>query len=179
MKFELKSNYNDFSKRWNKLPDLIDEATYNTVNKILYQMCEDMKREIAENTATWLGHDTTKLFGLGNDIEYEVSGNYGTIYVGRNTPELQMADGRTVNPYLFIQFGFGIEGEANPVRYANQRRWEYNINDHVKAWWYADENGDVEWSVGRIGIDFFYAVIDKYRDQWKKIAQEEFGKILL
>lgn len=177
MKFQMKSNYNDFVKRFQNISDIIDATMQDAVSEILRQMCEDMKNEINENRATWEQEGTImEALKLGNDIEYEVSGARGIIHIGRNTPVIKMTDGKTVNPYLFIQFGYGIEGKANPVQYAAQNRWEYNVNKHTKAWWFTGTDGKPHWSLGRFGIDFFYQVMNKYRDKWKQIALDAFDR---
>ena len=177
MKFSLKSNYDTFVKRLNSIPDIIDSTMQDAVSEVLQQMCEDMKAEILMNRQTWEQEGSIMAsLGLGQDIEYEVKGQTGTIYIGRNTPLIKMSDGKTVNPYLFIQFGFGIEGQANPIQYAAQRRWEYNVNQHTKAWWFFGTDGKKHWTFGRIGIDFFYQVTNKYREKWKQIALEAFDR---
>lgn len=177
---KIRSNYDRFRKRLLNLPYRIDEAMQEAVKEVLEAMCEDMKFYIMEYRDTWLeegsGLDAIdKNFGLGEDIEYELNGSSGTIYVGRHTPDLVMSDGQHVNPYLFIQFGYGIAGALKPVRYSIQSQWAYNVNGHEDAWWYMgyfDGERKKVYTKGRQGIDFFYKTIDKYRNKWKEIATE-------
>lgn len=173
MKFELKSNYEKFSKN---LIDfgrhLTDAIIPETVSNLLKQMCEEMIEDIKSSIG-----DIREGSGLDNidfnDITYDFDGRQGTIYVGKSTPAIPMPDGRMVNPYLFIQFGYGIVGEENPVQYASFSRWEYNINNHVKAWTYLGTDGKTHWTRGRKGTNFFYKIVAKYRQQWKDIVRQE------
>lgn len=177
MEIKLKSNYDKFSKQFLNLPYKLDSGIKNAVEQVLKAMCKDMKKEIEINRNIWFengsGLDAVdSTFGLGDDIEYECDGFSGTIYVGRNTPKLSMKDGRTVNPYLFIEFGYGIEGANSPAKYHTQNKWEYNINNRTKSWWYAGFNGEKVNTSGRVGINFFYNTIAKYREKWKDFARE-------
>jgi hypothetical protein len=180
----LKSNYKDFIRRINSIPNALETSMSETVETVLKQMCEDMKNELSYAKSYWMdngGLEAVYNASGGEDIEYESFGYTGTIYVGRNTPELTVGkdnNQRKVNPYLFIQFGFGIVGEENPMPYAKQRRWEYNINGHTKAWWFMGINGEKQATAGQKGYDFFYSVIKKYRQNWKNIAKESFLKRL-
>lgn len=179
MAIKLKSNYSEFIKRIEAIPKNLEVSMTEAVENILKRMCEDMKRELSSASDYWKdngGLETIYNINGGTDVEYEVDGNSGTIYVGRNTSLIKMKDGKTVNPYLFIQFGFGIRGQDNPVEYAVQRRWQYNINEHTEAWWYWGLNGKKQYTEGQVGFDFFYSVLKKYRTEWKDIANEAFLK---
>lgn len=183
MGFEIKSNFNDFMKRFRDLPRLIDVASYDAIKELLERMCNDMKQEIQTHREEWAEHGGPfENWGdLGQDIEYEISEKGGRIYVGRNTHTIRIgkkANRRSVNPYLFIEFGWGIEGEQNPVRYHTQHGWEYNINQHKEAWSFYGVNGELITTTGRRGIDFFYNTISKYRKEWKSVVEEIFYKNL-
>lgn len=174
---KIKSNYNDFIKRIQSIPEAIDRGSQEAIEKLLDMMCEEMKAEINNNRATWSQYGSPLSMIDGNDITYTIrkDGTGGTIYVGRNTPKILVGKGnnaRDVNPYLFIEFGYGIQGENHPVQYASQRGWEYNINNHQKAWAFVGIDGEWHSTNGRIGIDFFYRVIERYRDNWKAIASQ-------
>ena len=173
MKIELKSNYEKFSKQ---LVDfgryLVDGIIPVSVDKLLDRMCQEMITEIKNGIG-----DIRDGSGLANisldDIKYEFDGRTGTILIGQNTAPIEMKDGRMVNPYLFIQFGYGIVGEENPVQYHLFNRWEYNVNNRVKAWTYIGGDGKTYWTRGRKGTNFFYNVINKYRSEWKNIVRDE------
>lgn len=187
MKIRVKSNYNDFIKHISKLPEIIDIEMQDLLRQSLEDMVNDMKSDIQSMRSTWLerGSALDELDsheGLGNDIEYELEGNKATIYVGRNTSKLTMKDGRQINPYFFIEFGYGIEGQNNPVQYAAQNGWAYNINGHKKSWsyeaWYSVSDDPIYiHSTGRQGIDFFYKAVRKYRQNWEKLAEEAAERI--
>lgn len=175
MKFSLKSNYQKFSKTFiNFGRELTDSIIPDAVEKLLKQMCEDMIKDIKANIG-----EIREGSGLSNidftDIKpvYDKVNGTGTIYIGKNTTPLEMRDHNMVNPYLFIQFGYGIVGQENPVQYHTFNRWEYNINNHVKAWSYIGTDGEEYWTRGRKGTNFFYKIVAKYRQQWKDIVKQE------
>ena len=172
----LKSNYDQFIKRIRDLPDMLDEASYFAVEEVMDQMCEYIKNEIKSNREIWYQEYGGVDPSLGDDVEYEIDNNVGTLYIGRNTKTIEMNDGRQVNPYLFIQFGYGIRGQNNPVRYHYQRNWQYNINNHTKAWWFIGTNGEPRPSYGRIGIDFLYRAMQKFRPELKAAMGREISK---
>ena len=173
MKIALKSNYEKFSKR------LFDFGRYLTegaipvaVESLLDRMCQEMIAEIRSGVG-----DIREGSGLADvdldDIKYEFDGRRGTIHVGRESAPIVMKDGRTVNPYMFIQFGYGIVGEENPIEHHIFSRWQYNVNKHVKAWTYVGGDGQTYWTRGLKGTNFFYSVINKYRKEWKNILRDE------
>lgn len=177
MKFKVKDNFDDFMKRFNAFAQSFEPTMQDVMNTLLSDMCEEMKQEIDENRSQWEESGSAlELLQLGDDIEYEIAGNHGFIYVGRNTNKIKMEDGRDVNPYLFIEFGWGIAGEQQPIQYSAQRRWEYNINAHDKAWVFMGYDNRPHKSIGRVGIDFFYRVVKKYRKIWKQRCVEAFKK---
>lgn len=190
MEFKLKSNYNSFIKNIKQIPNILDTVMRRETENILKKMCEDMRRDIEENKSTWLEIGSSldfldKTGGINpeRDITYELKDNGGTIYVGSNNL-ITMKDGRTVNPYFFIEFGYGVEGQENPVNYHTQNGWEYNINNHQRtestykngkpkgAWWYWGYNGERIETNGRKGIDFFYKTVRKYKKEWQRIIDE-------
>lgn len=180
MSINLKSNYSQFMKRMQAIPRNIEIYSKEVVENILQRMCEDMKKKLSLASDLWKDNGgLEQIYNIhgGTDVEYEIGGNgkSGTIYIGRNTSKIIVGKNdkqNTVNPYLFIQFGFGLSGEEKPAEYAVQRGWEYNVNKHTKAWVYMGINGKKQYTTGQVGYDFFYSVLKKYRKEWKKIAEE-------
>lgn len=180
MAIKIKSNFDQFMKRMQAIPRNIEIFSKEVVENVLKRMCEDMKRELTLASDLWKdngGLETIYNTNGGTDVEYELSGSgkSGTIYVGRNTSKILVGKDdkqNAVNPYLFIQFGFGLAGQEKPVEYAVQRGWQYNINNHTEAWWYWGLNGQKQYTTGQVGYDFFYSVLRKYRKEWKRIAEE-------
>lgn len=180
MKIQVKSNFNQFKRRFAKLPRLLDDAVQNSMKEILENMCREMKERLASATKHWFdngGLEAVYQSSGNQDIEYTIEGNKGTILVGKNSSQLKLKDGRVVNPYLFIEFGYGIIGEENPSPKAYLYDWEYNVNNHEKAWVFMGINGDKEWTMGQKGFDFFYPVVDKYQKEWKKIVSNQILKL--
>lgn len=178
--FRVKSNARRFLSKLNQLPKQIDDELQASMQEILENMCREMKGRLASATTKWFDNGGLEAVynASGNqDIEYEIVENKGTIYIGRNSAKLMMKDGRIINPYLFIEFGYGIIGENNPNTNAHLQNWIYNINDHKKAWWFAGINGEKTWSMGQKGFDFFYPVLEKYKKEWKNIVSKRILKL--
>ena len=163
--FKIRSNYNQFDRHIKDVADMLDPDAYLAMDEVLDEICEEMKQEIISKKDTWCEawSPLEKDKSLGTDITYEIKDNKATIYVGRNTDKLTMQDGTTVNPYYFIEFGWGIVGENNPINYHLQNGWLYNINHHTQAWWYVGYNGEPRASYGRKGIDFLYNAMKKLK----------------
>lgn len=181
MQVKLKSNYNNFMRHIQNLPDMLDESTYFAVDSVMERLCEFMANEIQSQKDVWCQQWSTlelidNQMPFGTDIKYEIKDNVGTIYIGRDTPKIEMSDGTMVNPYYFIEFGWGIRGEENPIRYHEQNQWSYNINDHTTAWWYIGYNGKPRASYGRQGIDFLYKAMQKFKPEFKKELGKELNK---
>lgn len=178
---QIKSNYNDFIKSIKAIPKEIDNRTRAILSELLEDMCIDMKKQIQVSMSEWVDAPNGNMStGLGNDITYEINekGNGGTIYVGRNTKPITLSNGNTVNPYMFIEFGFGIVGEESPAKYAAQNLWDYNINHHKNWIVYGNSDypltkskDDLVFTKGTKGIDFFYNTISKYRKELKNLAE--------
>lgn len=178
MKFQIKSNYDKFERHLNKFVDSLDIDARLAMEDVLEYVCEEMKQEILNKKDTWceawspLAEDST----LGSDIHYEIKDNKATIYIGRDTKKITMQDGTTVNPYYFIEFGWGIVGENNPVNYHLQNGWIYNVNKHTQAWWYVGYNGEPRASYGRQGIDFLYNAMKKLKPNLEAALGERLKK---
>lgn len=57
-----------------------------------------------------------------------------------------------VNPYFFIEFGFGIDGENNQIENAPKFGWRYNIRPWSNGWHFTGKDGTGTWSTGGRGI---------------------------
>lgn len=157
-------------------------------------MCQEMANEIKARRMDWLDGGNMDISDnendLGSDIKYEITGAAadgtlkGTIIVGQNTPRITLGNGDQVNPYLFIEFGFGIEGQEHPALYARENQWQYNINQHKNFIIYANEyyNSSMTkedrklntvWTRGTKGINFFYNTTRKYRKIWRDLVSKD------
>ena len=188
MKVQVKSNFNDFIKKIKAIPQILDESLEQSVLNLLEEMKTEMLDQINSTRGDWLepngglsAVDSASRLGREEDITYEVvrKGNgtlTGTIFVGRDAPRLLVGSGsrrNNVNPYLFIEFGWGIKGEEQPANYAIQNGWVYNINEHTKAWVYTGTDGAKHKTAGKNGINFFYNTIRKYRKRWRELVAQD------
>lgn len=177
---KIKSNWHRFKQHLELLPKQIEDETQKAMEKILEKMCKEMKARLNSASKYWMdngGLEAIYDVNGNQDIEYEIVDNKGTLYVGRNTSRLKLKDGRVVNPYLFIEFGYGILGQNNANPKAYLQDWEYNVNNHEKAWWFVGLNGERTWTMGQRGFDFFYPVIEKYKKEWKNIVSKRILKL--
>lgn len=187
MKVVMRDNYDEFMKTFiNKTRIIVeDETMMKATRDLLEKMCAEMRQIIQENRPIWEEpFSQMEALELGDDVDYELTENGGRILVGQRTQRIQVGSAKysgqkrlienkaLVNPYLFIEFGWGIAGEQAPVKYAYQRGWKYNINDHQQAWVFLGTDMKAHKTAGRVGIDFFYSVINKYRKEWKKIFKD-------
>lgn len=177
---KIKSNWHRVRKNIESLSKQIDTEVQAAMQEILENMCKEMKAKLASGSQYWMDNGGLEAVynASGNqDIEYEIVDNKGVLYVGRNTSRLIMEDGRVVNPYLFIEFGYGIIGENSPHPKAYLENWDYNVNNHEKAWWFVGINGERTWTMGQKGFDFFYPILDKYKKEWKNIVSKRILKL--
>lgn len=185
MKIQVKSNYNQFIKRLKKIPDMLETAGKDFVEHILKLMRQDMINEINLHRTEWEDGGAMDVWANGADIEkaiqYELSesGKTGRIVV--KSDPITLANGDEVNPFFFIEFGYGIIGQNNPALYASSNGWIYNINNHQNFIIYAYDNmaGEKETvkTQGTKGINFFYNTVAKYRNNWKQYAEEYLKKV--
>lgn len=79
-----------------------------------------------------------------------------------------------VNPFFFLEYGFGLAGQKSPHESAPEIGWAYNINNHPEI------VGDYDWKRmgtywkvdGAIGVNFLESTINEYSSQWVTKAQE-------
>ena len=57
-----------------------------------------------------------------------------------------------VNPYFFIEFGFGVTGEQEQVENAPKFGWRYNIRPWKTGWHFTGVDGRSTWSTGVKGV---------------------------
>ena len=170
-------NTKNLQKRLKRLGNHLGSYASFAAERLLSRMVAEMKQQIAENESIWQEDGSgLSLIVDGDDIEYEWNGNSGKIIVGAKTSRIKMQDGTTVNPYMFIEFGFGLIGQDFPTSHASQNGWRYNVNNHTKGWFYKGVDGGKHYSEGTQGISFFYGIISKYRKQWKKLVAESMGQ---
>lgn len=182
---KIKSNWNQFSKRLRKLPDMIEEAGKGFVEHILKLMRQDMINEINAQRSEWLDGGAMDVWSNSANIEksirYELSESGKTGRIVIESDPIVLANGDEVNPFFFIEFGYGIIGQNNPALYASSNGWVYNVNNHTSFIIYAYDNiaGEKETvkTEGTKGINFFYNTVAKYRNNWKKYAEEYLSKV--
>lgn len=136
-------------------------------------MIEDIESYIYSNNPNW----SHKISFEPNDIILNsISNNSYSIEFGSQTKPLTMQDFNKVNPYFFLEFGFGLKGERKPSINANEYNWEYNINNwkgepeeyEMIGWWKVS---------GEIGIGFMQYAIMTYKNKWIDIAMNIINEV--
>lgn len=163
----------------------IEDIKTLILTSVANAMVNDMKMLLSGNIPEWSypmpdGNDSSYQ-PSANEIQLKsVSNGVATITVGDNAPLIQMSkkgkytpnsDGAMVNPFFFIEFGFGLKGEANPIDNITSYDWEYNINNHT------NDKAQFSWKInGAVGVGFIQHTIRDYSTRWIDIAVLELKK---
>ena len=81
----------------------------------------------------------------------------------------------------FKEYGTGIIGASNPhlSEALKKNDWEYDMNNHgEKGWKYPKGDGTYGWTKGIPARKKFYQSCKRVEENFEKIANEEFEKIL-
>lgn len=181
----IKSNIKEFLKAYRERVDKVKNVLNTFAEKLAERMREDMNQAIISSKAIWAPvvesdnpkekQDERGKMGTYSSIPISISSigeNAVRVSIGDTLRPHTMKDGKVVNPAFFIEFGFGIIGQNNPMQNANEFGWIYNKSGHQEAWWYVGFDGGFRLSAGAKGINFMYNTIQRYKEGWKKFLQE-------
>ena len=167
---KITSNIDEFLKNYKKKVQNFEETINNIAEKLAIRMSNDMKNMIF-NDMRWQEHGNLSRI---NDVDFRVekiNQNSVRVYIGETLPKFIMTDGTLVNPAFFIEFGFGIAGQENPMKNHDKYQWESNIRGHKDSWFFWYDCILME-SKGTEGINFMYNTIKNYKDNWKQYLKE-------
>jgi hypothetical protein len=168
----ISSNIDDFLKAYRKRVEKFKEVLFGIAEKLATRMATDMAYEITSLRSVWEEEgNLDEISNFNFDIQV-IDNNSVRVLIGSELTPLEMEDGTLVNPIYFIEFGFGIVGQQNPKKNHEKYDWEYNINQHNRAWYYYGKAGQKFRSKGREGINFMYNTIEKYRTNWQEYFKE-------
>ena len=148
--------------------------------KLVERIKTDMLKAITDKEFAWHEADGNISEIEISDIDFtttQISENTIRVSIGEKLPRFAMSDGTLVNPIYFIEFGFGIVGQENPMNNRDKYNWRYNINGHTVEWVYKDRYGDYQTSKGAEGTNFLYNTIETYRTNWKQYVAEILGEV--
>lgn len=182
----VKSNIKQFLENYRKKVENFKVVLNTVAEKLATRMAHDMYEEIARTENVWAiddkpnFHDETGKMGYahtGKSFEYwfdiqHTSDRSVRVGIGENIQPHLMSDGNLVNPAYFIEFGFGIVGQNNPMKNADAYNWIYNKKNHNEAWYYGGYDAEIHLSDGAKGINFMYNTIQRYKDNWQKYLGE-------
>lgn len=179
----IKSNINDFIKRFDNRIKKVNNSLENIAYRIAQEMSNDMMREISLNRFVWL-QQGSELENIGAiDFNILKTGNNSVIVsIGESLPKIRVGESvsskkrgqpiQDINPMFFVEFGFGIIGEQRPKNTMSYE-WEYNINDRNNSWYFKGRFDELYKTSGGEGINFMFNTIIKYRNKWKEIVMRE------
>lgn len=178
----VKSNIDKFLKNYRKKVEARKSVLNGIAEKLAKKMSNDMKDIIKREMYVWSpdadNNDETGKMAyhrskIDNMFSIESLGyNSVRVSIGDNLQKHDMGDGNLVNPAYFIEFGFGLRGQANPANNHEKYGWKYNLNSHNDAWYYEGWDGEFHISDGTVGTNFMYNTIQEYRNNWKKYLNE-------
>ena len=167
----VKSNIKEFLKNYRKKVGNFKTMLNILATKLAERMSADMK-ELINKDRRWQEHGNLSTINNVDFRQESVGENAVRVYIGENLPKFIMADGTPVNPAFFIEFGFGIEGQENPMQNKDKYGWRYNINHYVEGWYFKDKDGEQVFSRGREGTNFLYNTIQTYKTNWEQYVAE-------
>ena len=172
------SNINDVLKSLKSKQTRFKAIISNIALIVAQAVKDDMVAEINANISNWskpyelissVVKPESQIILVPTELGYRIE-------IGNNLGGLEMSDGGLVNPYYFIEFGYGIVGQNSPALKSSEYNWEYNINKHNNYWFFFGTDGKKHATKGRIGINFMYNAIQKNKNSWKNIIIQEFSK---
>ena len=147
-----------------KIRALQEKANVNSFDSILEKIANRVRSYIIDdyklNGTIWREVNGNLETVSGDDVIVEKNGASYIVSIGKNTQPFDMNDGTFVNPYFFIEFGFGISGELNPVGFADRFGWEYNIRPHLHPWRFKGQDGSLVWTTGGKGVGAISTLIN-------------------
>lgn len=180
MKIKIENNINYIKKKIIKKRDKMRITLDNISQIIAERMAQDMKDYLDSTRGLWYieYEKFSHLIGNSNyDIRVVPLQSSTQIQIGNITEPLVMNDGKYVNPYFFIEFGFGIYGQDNPSPNADKFEWNYNINNHTTFWFFIGYDGEKHSSYGLTGVNFISTIVEKYKNDWVNIVISELEKM--
>ena len=171
----VKSNITEFLKNYRKKVGDFKSTLNVLAEKLVERIKADMLRVIEGKQFVWQEEAGNLAEIEPSDIDFtttQVGENTIRVSIGERLPRFPMSDGTRVNPIYFIEFGFGIEGQENPMANTEKYGWRYNINHYIDGWTYLDSDGEEQFSRGREGTNFLYNTIETYRTNWKQYVAE-------
>lgn len=138
------------------------KSSYSEETSILAAtLAEKVKDKITTNyqrtRGVWSEEGGTMSEISGNDVTIRKDGGDYIVAIGEQTPKVSLSGYNglptSINPYLFVEFGFGIVGQNKPVREAQKRGWQYNVKRHTSKWTFTDKYGNQFYTKGVRGAN--------------------------
>ena len=136
----------------------------------------ELKHHYIETSPIWKESAGTMAEIDGTDITIRQDGDDIIVAIGETTPKVKLKgyNGLPVeaNPYLFVEYGFGIIGQDNPVTRAQQKGWQYNVKKHRGVWGYKDKYGNLHFSKGVEGANAIGAILSNMNEIVRRATNE-------
>ena len=167
---KIKSNINSILKTFKERQSAIKNINITVAKQVAYEIAKQIKSDIVLNKPTWYESAGGMSINYGTDVVVDETSSGALIRIGENTSKLIMADGSQINPYYFIEFGFGIIGANNSAANSIKYGWAYNIKGHIEPWIIP---GSETLSSGTQGINFLYNNVYVNKDKWVSLAKQK------
>ena len=168
-----------------RIKSIQDSCNVNSLSPITEKIAERIKdfiinRYISTGTV-WQEKNGNLSTVSGDDVLVIKNADNYVITIGSRTQPFDMPDHSNdtsglyaglptqVNPYFFIEFGFGIAGQDSPVKNAEKWGWRYNIHNHTQAWTFIGLDGTPTESIGVHGAGAINSLLNS---EFKRIVNE-------
>lgn len=169
----------------NRIKNIQKSIQSNSYDSMLNKIAERVKdfiiNDYTSKGSIWREENGNLQTISGDDVIVEKKDSTYIVALGRNTQLFVMPNRenssnpnyfglpRTVNPYFFIEFGFGITGQQNEITNAPNFGWRYNIRPYSHGWHFRGLDGTRTWSTGTKGIGAISALIN---GEFERIVNE-------
>ena len=158
------TNIDKIINKYQKLSESYNGFTQKVAEKVAEKIREFILDQYKSNMTVWQEKNGNLETIDGSDVKVVKSGTSYFVTIGENTKKFEMPKRtekagaqyqglpKEVNPYFFIEFGFGIIGQNSPIKFANDFGWRYNLKPYKNGWHFKGLDGTKTFSQGGKGI---------------------------
>lgn len=152
------------------------------INNLKNQLL-DYKNKLQQKTELFV----KKLADAGVEVAKAEIANMDAVYTGELYSSVQNKPGTAIKngsqwivftdcPWaVFVEFGTGAVGAANPHPDTSIVGWKYDVNSHGEAGWFYFKDGEWHWTKGMMSRPFMYSSVEGIMRIITKTAKEVFG----
>lgn len=184
----LKIQTKNFDKALLKIEELKQRYS-NKFESIVYEIAEKIrdyiKNKYISTKSSWQENNGNLSLIDGADVIVVNKGTSYSILIGSQSPLFVMPERseqsaqqyqglpRTINPYFFIEFGFGIIGKEGSSNLASKYNWEYNIRPYSNRWHFKGINSRRTESRGQLGVKAISDIVLNFKKICEQVQREQ------